>query len=71
MKISCKNCDCDVEALISAQGFKGGEHIRADCPTCGKWIKWFAKYIVVTPKQSEAQRSFVRPTLESITAKAK
>ncbi len=71
MKINCKNCGQSVDALISKQTFIGGEHIRADCPICGKWIKWLAKDSFVISKEVVAPPKFMRPTLESIIAKTK
>ncbi len=35
-KIKCNRCQKDVEPILSASG----KHLRADCPDCGKYIKF-------------------------------
>jgi len=37
----CERCKCEVEAkLTKIQLHNGGFHTRADCPECGKYIKF-------------------------------
>lgn len=41
MQVKCKHCNTDVEPVITEQSI----HRRADCPICGRWIKWIAKHV--------------------------
>lgn len=60
MKIFCTRCAQHVEPITKVQLFEGSEHLRADCPLCGRWIKWLPK------GSAEIDIKFERPTLESI-----
>ena len=43
--LSCNHCRKEVAAVITKKEFKNGSgfHLRADCPDCGKFIKFVAQ----------------------------
>jgi endogenous inhibitor of DNA gyrase (YacG/DUF329 family) len=43
MQVKCQHCNKNVEPITTVQAYIGGTHVRADCPDCGRWIKWLPK----------------------------
>ena len=68
MQILCKKCNILVEPEVTEQAHNGGSHMRADCPKCGKWIKWLPK--MFAPKSTTQEESiFRRPQIEDFISK--
>lgn len=69
--IICPTCNKEVEAKVSDQTFSNGTtHRRADCPDCGRWLKYlttdfeptlhFGKYKGRTYREvAEDERSYL------------
>ena len=39
IKIMCVSCGHNVEPVV----YESGQHLRADCPVCGRYIKFLNK----------------------------